>query len=68
MRFCGRRRGRPGRIEARPSGAAARERNVGWRIDYFVISDRLREKVKDAYILPEVQGSDHCPVGLDVTW
>ncbi len=46
--------------------AAARERNVGWRIDYFVISDRLREQVKDAYIFPEVQGSDHCPVGLDL--
>ena len=48
--------------------AAARARNVGWRIDYFVISDRLRDKVKDAYILPEVLGSDHCPVGLDLTW
>ncbi|MBQ9249467.1 MAG: exodeoxyribonuclease III [Oscillospiraceae bacterium] len=48
--------------------AAARSRNVGWRIDYFVISDRLREHVKEAYILPEVMGSDHCPVGLDLTW
>ncbi len=48
--------------------AAARERNVGWRIDYFVISDRLRPQVKDAYILPEILGSDHCPVGLDITW
>ena len=48
--------------------AAARERNVGWRIDYFVVSDRLRENIKDAYIFPEVMGSDHCPVGLDVTW
>ena len=46
--------------------AAARERNVGWRIDYFVISDRLRENVKDAYILPDIMGSDHCPVGLDL--
>ena len=46
----------------------ARERNVGWRIDYFVVSDRLREKIKDAYILPEVMGSDHCPVGLDIAW
>jgi exodeoxyribonuclease-3 len=44
----------------------ARERNVGWRIDYFVISDRLRDKVKDAFILPEVMGSDHCPVGLEL--
>lgn len=48
--------------------AAARERNVGWRIDYFVVSDRLRENIKDAYILPEIMGSDHCPVGLDMTW
>ena len=48
--------------------AAARSRNVGWRIDYFVISDRLRKHVKEAYILPEVMGSDHCPVGLDLTW
>lgn len=48
--------------------AAARERNVGWRIDYFVVSERLRENIKDAYILPEVMGSDHCPVGLDVQW
>lgn len=47
--------------------AAARERNVGWRIDYFVVSDRLREQLKDAYIFPEITGSDHCPVGLDVT-
>ena len=45
----------------------AREKNVGWRIDYFVISDRLRPQIQDAYILPEVQGSDHCPVGLDIS-
>ena len=48
--------------------AAARARNVGWRIDYFVVSDRLRENIKEAYILPEIMGSDHCPVGLDMTW
>ena len=48
--------------------AAARERNVGWRIDYFVVSDRLRDSIKDAYILPEIMGSDHCPVGLDLLW
>jgi len=48
--------------------AAARARNVGWRIDYFVISDSLKENVKDAYIFPEIMGSDHCPVGLDLTW
>ena len=48
--------------------AAARQRNVGWRIDYFVVSERLRGNIKDAYILPEVMGSDHCPVGLDMLW
>ncbi len=48
--------------------AAARSRNVGWRIDYFVVSERLRDNIKDAYILPEVMGSDHCPVGLDMLW
>ena len=48
--------------------AAARERNVGWRIDYFVVSDRLRDSIKDAFILPEIMGSDHCPVGLDLLW
>ncbi len=47
--------------------AAARERNVGWRIDYFVVSDHLRGRIKDAFILPEIMGSDHCPVGLDLT-
>lgn len=47
---------------------AARQRNVGWRIDYFLVSDRLRDKIKDAYILPEIMGSDHCPVGLDMLW
>ena len=47
--------------------AGARARNVGWRIDYFVVSDRLRESIKDAYILPEITGSDHCPVGLDIS-
>jgi len=41
-----------------------RERNVGWRIDYFLGSNRLTEKVSDAFILPDVFGSDHCPVGL----
>lgn len=42
----------------------ARERGVGWRIDYFVVSDRLMAKVKDSMIFDEIEGSDHCPVGL----
>ncbi|MBE6891252.1 MAG: exodeoxyribonuclease III [Ruminococcaceae bacterium] len=44
----------------------AREKNVGWRIDYFVVSDRIFPKVKDSFILGEVMGSDHCPVGLEI--
>ena len=44
----------------------AREKNVGWRIDYFVVSKRIMDKVNDSYILTHVPGSDHCPVGLDI--
>ena len=44
----------------------AREKNVGWRIDYFVVSERLMPKVRDSFILTEVQGSDHCPVGIEI--
>jgi len=43
-----------------------REKNVGWRIDYFLGSDRLVGNVKEAFILPEIYGSDHCPVGLEI--
>lgn len=46
--------------------AGARERNVGWRIDYFCISEALRPRLKNAYIMQEVMGSDHCPVGIDL--
>ena len=42
----------------------AREKNAGWRIDYFIVSDRLRERVAGAAIHPEIGGSDHCPVSL----
>lgn len=42
----------------------AREKNAGWRIDYFLVSQKLADKIKDAVIYPEVMGSDHCPVGL----
>lgn len=44
----------------------AREKNIGWRIDYFVVSDRLREKLTDSYILGHIMGSDHCPVGVEI--
>lgn len=44
----------------------ARERNIGWRIDYFLLSSKLIKQVKSAYILDKVAGSDHCPVGLEI--
>ena len=44
----------------------AREKNAGWRIDYFIVSDDLNEKLKDAKIHTDVFGSDHCPVELDI--
>ena len=44
----------------------ARENNAGWRIDYFLVSDRLRERVTAARILQDVYGSDHCPVELEL--
>ena len=44
----------------------AREKNVGWRIDYFIVSNDFKEKIKDATIYTEILGSDHCPVGLEI--
>jgi len=44
----------------------ARERNIGWRIDYVFVSKPLKAKVKKAFILKEITGSDHCPVGIDI--
>ena len=44
----------------------AREKNAGWRIDYFLVSDRLKEKITAAPIYNEILGSDHCPVGLEI--
>jgi len=44
----------------------AREKDIGWRIDYFVVSDRIKNKVKDSFILGDIMGSDHCPVGIEV--
>lgn len=46
--------------------SGARERNVGWRIDYFFVDQRLQNQIKNAFILPEVFGSDHCPVGIEL--
>ncbi len=47
--------------------AGARSRNIGWRIDYWLVSEALRKKVKASEILPEVMGSDHCPVQLTLS-
>ena len=44
----------------------AREKNAGWRIDYFLVSDRLQGQIRSASIFPEIMGSDHCPVGLEL--
>ena len=44
----------------------ARATNAGWRIDYFIVSERLKDRMKDAVIYADVMGSDHCPVGLEL--
>ncbi len=44
----------------------ARQNNAGWRIDYFIVSEQLKDEIKDSFILTDVLGSDHCPVGLDI--
>ena len=44
----------------------ARANNAGWRIDYFLVSDRISKEIKDAYIYSDIMGSDHCPVGLEM--
>jgi exodeoxyribonuclease-3 len=46
--------------------SGARSRNVGWRIDYFLVSAALRPRLKRAFICPDVPGSDHCPVGIEL--
>jgi exodeoxyribonuclease-3 len=47
--------------------SGARARNVGWRIDYVLISAALRPRLKRAFIRCEVAGSDHCPVGIEIS-
>jgi exodeoxyribonuclease-3 len=46
--------------------SGARARNVGWRIDYFFVTEGLLSSITGAYIMPEVMGSDHCPIGLNI--
>ena len=45
---------------------AARQKDIGWRIDYFIVSEKIKEKIKEAKIYKEIYGSDHCPVGLEI--
>ena len=44
----------------------AREKNIGWRIDYFITSKDIENKIEEANIYPDVMGSDHCPIGLEI--
>ena len=44
----------------------ARERNIGWRIDYFFVTDGLKDKVRESDMLSDIMGSDHCPILLDI--
>lgn len=58
---------RPGQYTWWDMKSRARERNVGWRIDYFFVAEEIADSVKSAYIMPDVMGSDHCPIGLEIT-
>lgn len=62
--FRARHPGEPGHYSWWTYRMNARARNIGWRIDYFLVSTPLVKKVRDAFIWPEVMGSDHCPVGI----
>ena len=44
----------------------SRELNTGWRIDYFLVSPKLKEKIKSVQIYSDIMGSDHCPIGLEI--
>lgn len=44
----------------------AREKNIGWRIDYFIVSKSIEDKIKNVKIFSEIEGSDHCPIGLEI--
>jgi exodeoxyribonuclease-3 len=49
-----------------PYGFKARERNIGWRIDYIWVSGPMVKRLREAFVMPEVKGSDHCPVGIEI--
>lgn len=46
----------------------AREKNIGWRIDYVLVSKRISEKIENSFIMNELKGSDHCPAGIDISF
>ena len=66
--FRARHPGAPGHYTWWRQWGGARKRNVGWRIDYVLASPDAAARVSDAFIWPEVTGSDHCPVGVDLAW
>lgn len=45
----------------------ARERNIGWRIDYFFVSDNVKKNIRSSFIMTDIMGSDHCPVGIEIS-
>ncbi len=57
----------PGNYSYWDQVSRARDRNVGWRIDYFFVDDGFAGRLENAFILPEVMGSDHCPVGIEIS-
>ena len=66
--FRHRHTGEPGHYSWWRQWGGARERNIGWRIDYVLASPAAAKRVTDAFIWPEATGSDHCPVGVDLSW
>ncbi len=56
----------PGQYSWWDARGGGRSKNVGWRIDYFFVSEAIKDKVTGAFIMPDVMGSDHCPIGIDL--
>jgi exodeoxyribonuclease-3 len=56
----------PGQYTWWDARGGARSRNIGWRIDYFFVNEGYRDRVKNAFIMPDVMGSDHCPIGIEL--
>ena len=56
----------PGQYSWWDARGGGRSKNVGWRIDYFFVSESMKDKVTGAFIMPDVMGSDHCPIGIDL--